>query len=229
LVRPAVSEDDLRRVYRLRYRVHVVELGKPYVDSDHSRQELHDALDPFSTVLLTCRDGIAVGTHRVTPAEAPGFRELYGASLRLGLFPDGAWPTLAYASRLVVDASLRGRGRVAIALMVALYEHARSTGVTVCVCHTRPSLVDLLRRVGWRRYAPPFVHRESATVQVPMILVADDLAYLERIGSPLLPAARHIGGGHDGLDTWRAVRERADPALRAVADTDDARCGPWAS
>jgi hypothetical protein len=195
-IRVAECEAARRAVFALRYRVNVTELGKPYDGANHAAGLLEDALDPCSLNLYVEDELGCYGA----------FRGTWG----LGAFGHEApWPALrarvtevppervALASRLVVDATRRGRSRTAIALMVELYRRACDAGMALCLCHTSERYATLCERVGWTRLGEPFLHEPSGTRQIPMVMRVDALDHFARLQSPFLePAlARFAGNG----------------------------------
>lgn len=192
LVRHATTETDMERVYRLRYRVYVGEHGKPYPRADHAGGRLTDGLDGHSCVLLAERGDVVIGTVRGTAACAPGFIDEYGPLFGLERSVRATLGRVGYASRLVVDAEHRGRSRVAVALMTAIFDWACTQQFALCLCHTTHRLVPLMERLGWSCQGRPFVHADSGSIQVPMVLHTWELERLRALNSPFWAVgARH--------------------------------------
>ena len=185
LVRPATARLDLEAAFALRYRVYVDEYGKPYPGADHQRRLLSDAWDAHSCVLIAERDGHVVGTIRGTLGREPGFAEAHaGVFAHLDEVHAVGWHRVAYGSRLVVDADVRGHSRLAVALMVAIYVWALRNGAMLCLCHTVEPLLPLMEKMGWQRRGQPFLHGDSSTLQYPMVLAVENQGHLQSVGSP---------------------------------------------
>ena len=98
----------------------------------------------------------------------------------------------AFFSRFMVHAKFRGK---AFGFTDALYAgaavEARRMGARFLLLNCTPALAPLYEARGWVRYKPA-CWDESMGLQVPLALVLDDLAFLERADGrgPMLPTLR---------------------------------------
>jgi hypothetical protein len=61
-VRFAVTEEELRAAFQLRYKVYVECMGKYKDKADHELKELQDEYDEYAKVVIAIKDGEAIGT-----------------------------------------------------------------------------------------------------------------------------------------------------------------------
>ncbi len=217
-VRPISGIEERRQVEALRYRVYVGEMAKPYPHADHEERRLADPLDDVSLILGAFDARTVVGTVRCTWATAPRFSESYGSSLHLDLWADVPRESLAVCSRLVVEPEYRGKHRTSVSLMCAIYFFGREQGISVCLCSTTPSLLRLFERFGFRQYAAPFLDNDAARVQVPLVLLLEDLRHLNAVSSPFLAEALRRNNRSPREDWQRLVGRPAD----VIAQTNSA-------
>lgn len=184
-VRAAPSTDQMRSIRRLRYGIYVTEMGKPYPEADHPNRELGDSCDDASCHLFIESKGRVVGAVRLTPF--PHWRDdAVGVGARFPGFASDA----AFASRFVIDRTVRGARRTTISLMLAAFLCAKEAQIRHGLSHCRPGLAPFFQRFGWRVSGPRFFHSASASIQVPMVFDLGDTLHLQRIQSPFAPPIR---------------------------------------
>jgi predicted GNAT family N-acyltransferase len=183
----SVTTDAQRdEVFRLRYQVYVTEMCKPYRHADREAQSLRDELDE-TAVILAAMDGAGsvVGTVRVNRAEDLLHITALATHLGLDRVPNVFLPRVTLCSRLVVSASVRGRGAV-VPLVRAIYRWGLDNGVEINVMHTALELVPLFARLGFRRFGRTFIDEEAGREQQPLYLAIRDFIGLQCAGSPFL-------------------------------------------
>ena len=87
-VRPIRTDNERAAVERLRYRVSVNEMGKPYPNADHRRQRLSDPLDEVSLILGAFDGDTLIGTVRSTSATERLLHATCGTPLQLNAWQD---------------------------------------------------------------------------------------------------------------------------------------------
>ena len=187
-VRPIKSDEELDLIARLRYRVYVDEMGKPYPHADHRRERLTDPLDSVSDILGAFDDEGLFGTVRCTSATQPALHDIYGDPLALNLWADVTPSALVVCSRFVVDHGHAEDGSPG-SRSCARCTLGREKGIRVCLCSTALPLVGFFQRFGFRSYGPPFVDGDSARAQQRLALLLEDTAHLQKVPSPFLSGA----------------------------------------
>jgi len=187
-VREVTTREEREAVYRFRYWIHAIELGRKLPGMDHSRGTYSDELDEGG-VLLAAVDqdtGNLVGTSRATKIDRPDFPDTLKDLLNLGSmcarFGEGE---VTYSGEFMVDPAYRGR-TVASLLAAAQYRIDLEQGIRVSVILCELPLLRLYYQVGYRPYATPYRPRESAGLSMPLALTLRDRGHFERLHSPLL-------------------------------------------
>jgi hypothetical protein len=191
----AETEAEREAVFSFRYTVYGAELGRKLGNADHGRQRVHDEEDdqPYTTLLytvLTTGDGAGqlTGTTRIRrwePGQVPAKDwEAFSMERFAGLRD---MPT-AEIGRLMIEPGHRGQmGLVSMACAVyQLYagELAADAGFINCAA----GLVRHYRLLGFRTYAGRLVPTADG-IEVPLVLIPSDRAYLEQAGSFVAPFA----------------------------------------
>jgi len=182
-IRPINSVEELDAVARLRYQVYVNELGRRPEGCNDDLQSLKDPEDAYSIVLAAFDHEQMVGTFRITPVDQldkdSSWRELYENRK----FP--VEPNQQYIfSRMIVTNEYRGKGLAADFFKTA-FDCIREAGGELAFLHCQSHLVSLYEVMGFRRYAPGFVH-EEAGFRIPMVMITGDWGHFEAVKSPLL-------------------------------------------
>lgn len=182
-IRPITTAEDLDAVARLRYQVYVNELGRRPEGCDDDLQRLQDPEDAYSIVLAAFDHNKVIGTFRITPVSElekdSSWREIYANKK----FPVDADKQYIF-SRMIVTNEYRGKGLAADFFKTA-FDCIRETGGELAFLHCQSHLVSLYEVMGFRRYAPGFVH-EEAGFRIPMVMIAGDWGHFEAVKSPLL-------------------------------------------
>ena len=196
IIRRATTEEERDAIYRLRYQVYIEEMNGAHrhQEADAGKQQLRDAWDDRAYHFYAVQQGEVVACARILmrrdgPLECEEHFELerFGAS-----YPHH----LGMTSRLALHPGHRG-SHLLKQLTCAMYEFVREEGVhfNFIDCHTR--LLPLYSRLGFRAYRCGFNHAQYTYV-VPMVLVVDDLEYLEQVKSPFAPIAKHYPCSSEG-------------------------------
>lgn len=171
----------LSQVFKLRYERYIADQGKAYPSIGHG-QELIDPIDAASLNLsyvspssvVTC----AVRMSWLEDVTGHDYlRELAHALDHLQS------QSVLVCSRLVVGRKLQLPAL--IALFRYAYAIAVTSGASLTAISTRPELVSLFVRFGFRDVHQPFTH-PIAGEQITMVLDLLDSAHLRAVSSPLL-------------------------------------------
>ncbi|WP_447977152.1 cyclic nucleotide-binding domain-containing protein [Candidatus Nitrospira bockiana] len=213
-VRLATSDDEREAIYRLRYDVYIEEMNGAdrHLEADPKRRLLRDPWDERAHHFYVEQRGEIVACARlIMRADGPlECEEHFDLERFAPAFPD----RVSMTSRLVLHPGRRG-SHLLKQLTCAMYEFVCERGqqFNFIDCHTR--LLPLYSRLGFRPYRPGFNHVQYTYV-VPMVLVIDDLEYLEQVRSPFVPIARRYPSSTEG----RAL------LLSRFPDAAVARCRP---
>jgi predicted GNAT family N-acyltransferase/CRP-like cAMP-binding protein len=200
-VRYAVTAEEHAAVRRLRYAVYVAEMHTFDDVAHHLHRELVDAGDRHARILLAEADGAVAATIRLTFGRDAPFDAEIRQTYQLDQFSDAVNPAeMVVLSRFIVAPQYRGGalpGRLLEAAARLIYDE----NVEVAFCDCSPHLVRFYQRLGFRTYGRPY-HDPHLALQIPLILVTNDVEHLARIGSPI---------AH-----WRPTRRWPSPVTRRV-------------
>jgi hypothetical protein len=178
-------------VFSFRYSVYGAELGRKLGGADHGRQRVHDAEDdqPYTTLLYT-DDGAGqlTGTIRIRRWEPGQVPAKDWEAFSMERFEGLPAMSTAEIGRLMIEPGHRGQlGLVSMACSVyQLYagELAADVGFINCAA----GLVRHYRLLGFRTYAGRLVPTADG-IEVPLVLIPSDRAFLEQAGSFVAPFA----------------------------------------
>jgi hypothetical protein len=187
----AETEAEREAVFSFRYSVYGAELGRKLGNADHGRHRVHDPEDdqPYTTLLYT-DDGAGqlTGTIRIRrwePGEVPAKDWEAFSMERFAGLPEMA---TAEIGRLMIEPGRRGQlGLVSMAC--AVYQlYAGELAADVAFINCAAGLVRHYRLLGFRTYAGRLVPTADG-IEVPLVLIPSDRAYLEQVGSFVAPFA----------------------------------------
>ena len=187
----AETEAEREAVFSFRYSVYGAELGRKLGNADHGRQRVHDEEDdrPYTTLLYT-EDGAGqlTGTTRIRRWESGQVPAKDWDAFSMERFEGLRDMPTAEIGRLMIEPGHRGQmGLVSMSCAVyQLYagELAADAGFINCAA----GLVRHYRLLGFRTYAGQLVPTADG-IEVPLVLIPSDRAYLEQAGSFVAPFA----------------------------------------
>lgn len=195
-VQIARDDADRIRIYRFRYGVLVEELGGRPSGADAKTMLVHTPQDDEATHLFLVAGRELIASLRIDfGTDTPMPQPLYEA-FQLDKFEDFPATDLSFTSALVVAERWRGSPVLSV-LLGAAYKMCRQRNVRFDFCHCSPALLALYQRLGYRRYGTNFV--EEAGLQVPLVLLTEDLRHLKQVRSPLFPLAAKYANSTDTL------------------------------
>lgn len=218
-VRRASTDQEREAIYRLRYQVYIEEMNGAdrHHEADAHAQQLRDVWDERAHHFYAIQQGTVVACARVImrrdgllECEEHFNLERFGAS-----YPRH----IAMTSRLALHPEHRG-SHLLKQLTCAIYQFLRDEDIhfNFIDCHTR--LLPLYSRLGFRAYRPGFNHAQYTYV-VPLVLVVDDLEYLEQVKSPFVPIAKSyahsVKGRHLLLSQFPEAAHTVVPAGQKAA------------
>jgi Cyclic nucleotide-binding domain/Acetyltransferase (GNAT) domain len=187
----AETEAEREAVFSFRYSVYGAELGRKLGNADHGRCRVHDDEDdkPY-TILLYTDDGAGqlTGTARLRrwePGQVPA-KEWEAFSMER--FDGLDQMSTSEIGRLMIEPGRRGQlGLVSIVCAVyQLYAGELPADVGFITCAA--GLVRHYRLLGFRTYAGRLVSTADG-IEVPLVVIPSDRAYLEQAGSFVAPFA----------------------------------------
>jgi hypothetical protein len=203
----AETEAEREAVFSFRYSVYATELGRKLGNADHGRRLVRDEEDdkPYTTLLYT-RDGAGglTGTVRVRHWEPGQVPAKDWETFSMERFEDLGGMTTAEIGRLMIEPGHRGQlGLVSMAC--AVYQLcAGQLAADAAFVNCATGLVRHYRLLGFRTYAGRLVPTPDG-LEVPLVLIPSDRAYLEQVGSFIAPFADvYYGpGGRAPMDIER--------------------------
>ena len=237
-VHVAETEAEREAVFAFRYSVYATELGRKLGDADHERKLVHDPEDakPYTTLLYTGdSSGGLTGTVRIRqwgPGEVPAKD---WDAFCMERFPCLGQMRTAEIGRLMIEPGHRGQ-RGLLSMAFSVYQVCAAHGVDAGFANCATGLVRHYRLLGFRTYAGRLMPTPDG-IEVPLVLVPSDRAYLDQVGAFIAPFADVFfgPGKHAPVDIqlWAhvldadsapvsfdaaAIWERVDRARQAAGD-----------
>jgi len=191
-VQDATSPADREEIFRFRYRMLVEGSGRLLPEADHARGLATDAADAQARILVAVDEanGAVLGTLRVCLGRDHPLPRALVEHLDLSpMLVAFGEPSVAWSSAYVVDPAYRGL-TVASSLLGRLFTLLLEQEVDLDVSSTELSRARTWFQVGYRPIGPPARLPPGNDLELPIVLVARDRAYLSRLGSPLAALLR---------------------------------------
>ncbi|MDH3742281.1 MAG: cyclic nucleotide-binding domain-containing protein [Hyphomicrobiales bacterium] len=193
-VRFATSPDDREAVYRFRYRIYVEEMGRYASIADHQGKRLVEDDDASSHLLTAWQGDDLVGTARLiwggdAPFTARQIEQYDLAGFRNAV-PDDQ---MIIGERFMIEPSLRGSDLL-YCIFCAYMNFANDHRIQLAFGDCEPHLLNVYQGLGYRAYTRNNVNSPQTGYLIPLVLVTEDIAYLERIGSPLAAVLSNFAG-----------------------------------
>jgi hypothetical protein len=187
----AETEAEREAVFSFRYSVYGAELGRKLGGADQERQRVHDPEDdkPYTTLLYTDDgEGGLTGTTRIRrwePGEVPAKDwETFSMERFEGLRD---MPT-AEIGRLMIERGHRGQMGL-VSMSCAVYQLCGGElAADAAFINCAAGLVRHYRLLGFRTYAGKMVPTADG-IEVPLVLIPSDRAFLEQAGAFVAPFA----------------------------------------
>ena len=218
-VKLAVTEQEKRYALEMRYEVYVEEM-KVFADgADHAQKTLADDYDATARYLIAFAGDEPVGSMRMHwGADAP-FVDEHREAFDTDRFSSLLEPSeMIVATRFLLRKKARG-GATTLQMMRAIAEFGAQNGVDLIFCDCQPHLISMYEAVGMRPYHGSY-NDPVAGIVVPVVLVGPDVAYLKRMGSPLLPVYENYRSRVPLQELLSLIPET--PSIRAMSVQADA-------
>ncbi|MGH3190478.1 MAG: N-acyl amino acid synthase FeeM domain-containing protein [Streptosporangiaceae bacterium] len=187
----AETEAEREAVFSFRYSVYGAELGRKLGNADQERERVHDEEDdkPYTTLLYT-DDGAGqlTGTTRIRRWEPGQVPAKDWAAFSMDRFEGVADMPTAEIGRLMIERGHRGQLGL-VSMSCAAYQlYAGELAADVGFINCAAGLVRHYRLLGFRTYAGTMVPTADG-IEVPLVLIPSDRAFLEQAGSFVAPFA----------------------------------------
>ena len=180
----AETQAERDAIYRFRYQVYVEEMQKRPNYADHQAKTLSDPLDETATLFYVMQQGQIIATLRRNWLNDCELEPLLEQQLAIPQFAAAfSRSALSYSSRLMVAPAWRNSLAIG-SIILAAYRIAREQQIQFDFLHTAPWLLPFYRALGYRHYLPHFLDR-NVGVQIPQLLVLEDVDHLQVLRSPL--------------------------------------------
>lgn len=187
----ATTPEERHTIYQFRYNVYVEEMGKNPHYANHTERILKDALDDTATLLYLMMDGKIAATVRRNVLHTSALSVPLKNALAIDRFvSEFSEALLCFDSRFMI--APEWRNSFAAGLIVAeVYKIGREQGLQFDFSHASPWLVPFYENLGFRRYTDNFLD-EDAGLQIPMVMLFEDVDHLRSVHSPFYRLARRL-------------------------------------
>ena len=190
---PALSDEERDAVYRFRYRIYVEEMDRYRSIADHKSKRLYEPDDDTSHIFHALSQGKVVGTMRLTWGGDGGINdrhiEQYDLKPFLAQVPA---EQIVIGERFMIEPALRG-SNLLFRLFTSYMSFVNERRIQLVFGDCEPHLLNVYQGLGFRPYTRRNVNSPETGYLVPLVLVAEDLAYLRAIESPVVRVVNDFG------------------------------------
>ncbi len=178
----ATEPEELKAVFRQRYRVYVEELNLYRDLADHENRSIRDEDDDTGMFLIAKQHERVVGSLRIHTGQQGELPQNFMGPLEVDRFT-AVLPIseIGVISRLTLDPDYRG-GTLAFGLMQRSYLYCLENSIEVILADCIPELINMYLALGLRPYARVLNDPHTGFL-VPMALAVRDADYLKRTRS----------------------------------------------
>ncbi|MDA1101448.1 MAG: cyclic nucleotide-binding domain-containing protein [Proteobacteria bacterium] len=218
-VREAANAQQRRMILKFRNQIMVEELGISTFPGTDERQHNEDARDEIARHLFLIADNEIAGCLRLCTSEMIDPSEEMIINYGLNAFRDFEPACLSFTDHMVIAQSWRD-GKVPALMKAAAFKLARNGGALFDFTYCPPALVGRYEKIGYRCYSGQYLETDEG-LQVPMILVMDDVEHLKAINSPFALLATSIQPDPGVVDWFRdTFPDAAGRRVKALRDED---------
>jgi predicted GNAT family N-acyltransferase len=192
----AATAAERQAIYRFRYQVYVEEMQKQLQFADHQAKTLTDELDETATLLYIVQEtqeepDQIIATVRLNSLDTCRLGESLEQILAISQFETAfSRSQMSFSSRLMVAPAWRNSMTVG-AIVLDAYRCLRQQQMQFVFLHAAPWLLPFYRNLGYRCYARHFLDPDVG-LQIPQVLVLEDLKRLQAVRSPLYRVGRQL-------------------------------------
>ena len=197
-IRPVASPAELRDVQRFKYDVYVAEMGRYGAIADHANRLLIEADDPASHIFQARVEGKLAATMRLTwggdTFDGDGaLRQRHFEQYDLAPFLETVTPDqIVVGERFMIDPAWRGTSLL-FQMFTAYMTFVNERRIQLIFGDCEPHLLNTYQALGFRTYTQQNVNSPETGYLIPLVIVAEDIDYMRRIGSTLAQVLRDFG------------------------------------
>lgn len=200
----ATTPTEKREIYRFRYQTYVEEMSKHIKEIDHANKLLYDDMDEWAFLLYAKLGSELIGTARINIGNLTDFPREVVKFLSLDTFQDcytgHSNHQFSFITKIMVDPTHRS-SPVFYLLMSKCYDLCCRNQIHFVFGICNYHLIRLYEKMGLHRYYKNF-DLPGYGLQVPIVLLADDIQHLRRVRSPLFRIARKRGRVNTQAVEW---------------------------
>lgn len=186
IIRPVRDAGELRQVQRFKYDIYVDEMDRYGDIADHENRLLVEADDATSHNFLVEVDGELAGTMRITWGGDGGINKRHIEQYDLAPFLEHVpIDQMVVGERLMLLPKYRGTNLL-LQVFEAFLRFVNERRVQFFFGDCEPHLINTYQALGFRTYTKRNVNSTATGYLIPLVIVAEDVDFLRRIGSPLV-------------------------------------------
>lgn len=220
----AVTAEEMRKIYRFRYQVYVEEMRKKPKAANHRDRMLTEELDETATLLYMTQDDEIIATLQRNFLDSSALPAPLYQHLCISQFAAAfSKSVLSVSTKLMVAPAYRNSATVG-AIVLAAYQNARDQGVQFDFLYAAPWLVPFYTNLGYRRYTHHFLDPDVG-LQIPQVLVLEDIEHLRTVRSPFCRKARQYANSSIAADWFKQTFSEQGllaPPTKEMNRVDDA-------
>ncbi len=182
-VRFAVTEEELKAAFQLRYKVYVECMGKYKDKANHEFKELRDEEDEYAKVVIAIKGGEVIGTLRLlwggSMHFSPAIVEIYSLAPFLAKLEE---KQICVVERLMVDENHRGSSAT-LRMYKEVMHFVLTNKVEAVFLDCEPHQLNPYMKLGFRPFSKTCSY-PGVGLAIPMVLIAGDYDHLQSVGSP---------------------------------------------
>ncbi|WP_222427833.1 Crp/Fnr family transcriptional regulator [Sporomusa sp. KB1] len=200
----ATTPQEKKEIFRFRYHVYAKEIGHRLASIDHRKEMLCDELDEGGILLYAKTETNLVGTLRVNIGYLQDFPPYIVRNFLLDRFQNfnsyNGSQLYAYNSKGIISSNYRRSG-IHHLLEEISYKLYCDNHVHFSFGNCNSYLLPFHERYGYRRYTRNWADPDYG-LQVPLVLLIDDIAHLQTVNSPMLNVAYNRTVPNDQTRKW---------------------------
>lgn len=189
----AHTEQQKNLIYRFRYEIYVEEMNRYHSIADHERRLLREDVDDQSRLYMVTEGDRLIGAMRFTwGADAP-FVPRHVTQYDLKPFLDCITAEqIVVGERFMVSPEYRGTDLL-FSMFRTYLEFVNKNRIQLVFGDCEPHLLNLYQGLGFRTYSKRNVNSPETGYLIPLVMIPEDISYMQRINSPLLRVLRDFG------------------------------------
>jgi len=200
----ATTPEEKMEIYRLRYQIYAEEIFHPLVSIDHSKKIIYDELDKWGLLLYVKAGTELIGTLRINIGQLADFPSTLVQEFSLDRFQrfykEKNNQNFGYVSKGMISPLYRGTPAHRL-LAQKSYELYCKKKVQFSFGDCNFHLIPFHEHYGYRRFTRNWANTDYG-LQIPFVLLVDDIEHLRAVGSPLLHKAIARGEVNRQVIDW---------------------------